>query len=102
MNRFLRRILRAKLLLGGVMSAFVWMGGLWFALGGEVKGLYVGSDFYAPDEPTQSAARSSGFTRLFLSFFHIDEHGDVTYNGTPIIRNGVYVGDPTWSERLSG
>ncbi|HEY1788376.1 MAG TPA: hypothetical protein VGJ73_09485, partial [Verrucomicrobiae bacterium] len=68
--------------------------------GSAVKALYVGSDFYAPNDSTQNAARASGFTRLFLSFFHIDAHGDVTFNNTPVVRNGIYVGDPSWNTRL--
>lgn len=66
-----------------------------------VKGLYVGSDFYAPNGTTQNAARTAGFNRLFLSFFHVDEHGDVTYNNTPVVRNGSYVGDPSWRSKLA-
>lgn len=66
-----------------------------------VKGLYVGRDLYAPDESTQNAARASGFTRLFLSFFQVDDHGDITYDDTPVVQNGVYVGDPTWAEKLA-
>jgi len=67
----------------------------------SVKGLYVGSEFYAPNETAQNAARASGFTRLFLSFFHVDERGDITYNNTPVVRDGVYVGDPSWGVKLA-
>lgn len=66
-----------------------------------VKGLYVGSDFYAPAESAQNAARVSGFNRLFLSFLHIDAEGNITYNETPIVQNGVYVGDPAWGAKLA-
>jgi hypothetical protein len=72
-----------------------------YADAAAVKGLYVGNDFYAPNESTQNAARASGFTRLFLSFFHVDEHGDVTYNNTPVVRNGLYVGDASWGTKLA-
>lgn len=72
-----------------------------FAKAAAVKGLYVGSDFYTPSESTQNAARSSGFDRLFLSFFHIDDHGDITYNRTPVVQNGVYVGDASWGAKLA-
>lgn len=66
-----------------------------------VKGLYVGSDFYAPSESTQDAARISGFNRLFLSFLHVDAEGNITYNNTPVVQSGVYVGDPAWGTKLA-
>jgi len=65
-----------------------------------VKGLYVGSDFYAPSESAQEAARICGFNRLFLSFFHVATNGDVTYNNTPIVQQGTFVGDPDWRTKL--
>lgn len=91
---------RSKRFLRRAMGVF-WL--LWAAHGNAaaVKGLYVGSDFYTPNEFTQAAARVSGFTRLFLSFFHVDERGDVTYNNIPVVRDGVYVGDPSWRMRLA-
>ncbi|HEY4414386.1 MAG TPA: RICIN domain-containing protein [Verrucomicrobiae bacterium] len=66
-----------------------------------VNGLYVGTDFYAPSPAIQDAARASGFTRLFLSFFHVETNGDLTYNGTPVVRNGVFVGDASWEKKLA-
>ena len=76
---------------------------LWPARAGAaaVKGLYVGSDFYAPGTATQDAARTSGFTRLFLSFLHVGTNGDLTYNHTPVVQNGIYVGDPAWGAKLA-
>ncbi|HEY9508687.1 MAG TPA: RICIN domain-containing protein, partial [Verrucomicrobiae bacterium] len=65
-----------------------------------VKGLYVGSDFYAPGDATQNAARISGFNRLFLSSLHIDAEGNITYNDTPVVQKGMYVGDPAWGTKL--
>jgi len=66
-----------------------------------VKGLYVGSDFYAPSAAIQSAARVSGFNRLFLSFLRVDVEGNITYNNTPVVQNGIYVGDPAWGMKLA-
>ena len=66
-----------------------------------VKGLYVGSDFYAPSDSIQNAARTSGFNRLFLSFFYVDAEGNITYNNTPVVQNGIYVGDPAWGAKLA-
>ena len=66
-----------------------------------VKGLYVGSDFYAPSDSIQRAARISGFNRLFLSFLHLDAGGNITYNNTPVVQNGLYVGDPAWGANLA-
>jgi|GEM_PF-2517581 len=66
-----------------------------------VKGMYVGGDFYAPGDAVQSAARVSGFNRLFLSFLHVDPQGNITYNNTPVVQNGVYVGDLAWRTKLA-
>lgn len=66
-----------------------------------VKGLYVGSDFYASGEAIQNAAHVSGFNRLFLSFLHVDAAGNITYNNTPVVQNGFYVGDPAWGTKLA-
>ncbi|HAO80506.1 MAG TPA: hypothetical protein DCQ92_16360 [Verrucomicrobia subdivision 3 bacterium] len=47
----------------------------------STEGLYVGQDFYAPGTATQDAARSSGFTRLFLFALHVNTNGDIAYTG---------------------
>ncbi|GAA5124489.1 hypothetical protein GCM10023212_24450 [Luteolibacter yonseiensis] len=65
-----------------------------------VRGVYVGNDFYPPITKIE-AARTSGFNRLFLFTLHISANGDVYYNDTPVVRNGVYVGDPAWASSLA-
>ncbi|HEX4266018.1 MAG TPA: RICIN domain-containing protein [Verrucomicrobiae bacterium] len=100
MNVSFHKSISARQLLCKAMVMLVLFSSAW-AGADTVKGLYVGSDFYAPNEASQNAARISGFTRIFLSFFHIDDRGDITYNNTPVIRNGVYVGDPSWATKLA-
>ncbi|MEO7717951.1 MAG: RICIN domain-containing protein [Capsulimonas sp.] len=68
---------------------------------GAVKGLFVGNEFYAPSASWQNTARSSGYTSLFLFTMHVQSNGNLDYNGTPIVTNGVYVGDSTWGAKLA-
>jgi signal transduction histidine kinase len=68
---------------------------------GSIEGLYVGQDFYAPGIATQEAARSSGFTRLFLFALHVNTNGDISFNNILLIQNGIYIGDPTWAVTLA-
>jgi signal transduction histidine kinase len=100
MNSLLHEGARAKRLLCKVAGLLLLLCSP-CADGGVAKGLYVGGDFYAPGESTQNAARASGFTRLFLSFVHVDERGDLTYNNIPVVRNGIYVGDLSWETELA-
>jgi signal transduction histidine kinase len=82
----------------GVMALLLWP---LAAESAAVKGVYVGADFYAPGAAAQEAARVSGFTRLFLSFLHVDARGDVFFNRTPVVQDGVYIGDTNWSPSLA-
>jgi signal transduction histidine kinase len=66
-----------------------------------VRGLYVGGDFYTPGMMIPEAARASGFTRLFLSYLHIDGDGNIAFNDTPIVKDGRYIGDTTWGAKLA-
>jgi len=86
--------------LSAVLVGFILALGA-YVVAASTKGLYVGNDFYAPSPAAQGAARLSGFTRLFLFALHINEGGDISYNNIVVVRNGVYVGDPTWASRLA-
>lgn len=90
-----------------------WLTNLWAAAGlfffflgvacngaPAVKGIYVGNDFYAPSDAAINAARSGGFTRVFLSYLRVDEKGDLAYNRITVVQNGTYVGDSTWGMKL--
>jgi hypothetical protein len=58
---------------------------------------------YPGDDSTFDNLRTSGFTTVVLSSFYIHENGDV-YSGdsrSPIIHNGVYVGDKEWLRRIA-
>ena len=65
-----------------------------------VRGVYVGGDFYPPIA-SLAAGRASGFNTFFLFTLHVYPNGDVYYNNTPVVQNGVYVGDPTWGASLA-
>jgi signal transduction histidine kinase len=67
----------------------------------STEGAYVGQDFYAPSTAAQIAARSSGFTRLFLYALHVSTNGDIFYNNILVVQNGRYIGDPTWAATLA-
>ena len=68
---------------------------------GATKGVYVGSEFYIPTSTWQANAQNSGFTRLFLFTLSVASNGDISYNGTNVAQNGVYVGDSTWGAKLA-
>jgi len=65
------------------------------------KGVYVGSEFYPPSTNWQNAARSSGFTRLFIFTLSIDAAGTLTAFNATLCQNGNYLGDPTWGAKLA-
>ena len=67
----------------------------------SVRGLYVGNEFYPPNAATELTAKQSGFNRLFLFTLHVQNNGDITYNDTVVVKDGTYVGDPTWGARLA-
>ncbi len=66
-----------------------------------VRAVYVGNEFYPPNAATETLAKQSGFNTLFLFTTNIAANGDIAYNGTTVVSNGVYVGDPTWGNRLA-
>lgn len=65
------------------------------------KGVYVGSEFYAPTTAWQDTARGSGFTRLFIFTLSIDSSGTITAFNTTLCQNGSYLGDSTWESKLA-
>lgn len=67
---------------------------------GAVRGLYVGDDFYPPNNNV-AAAKASGFNTLFLFALHVYPNGDLYYNGTAVVTNGVYMGAPDWGASLA-
>jgi hypothetical protein len=46
--------------------------------------------------------KNSGFTTVIAWSVHVNTKGDLSYNDTPIVSNGSYIGDPEWPKRLSG
>jgi signal transduction histidine kinase len=69
--------------------------------GASTEGAYVGLDFYAPSPAAQVAARSSGFTRLFLFALHVGTNGDISFNDILVVQKGGYIGDPNWAATLA-
>jgi hypothetical protein len=67
----------------------------------SLRGVYVGSEFYAPTTDWQNAAYNSKFTALFLFTLHVSPNGDLAYNSTPVVQNGTFIGDPTWGSKLA-
>ncbi|GAA5480857.1 hypothetical protein [Haloferula sargassicola] len=66
-----------------------------------VRAVFVGGDFYVPSSAKIEAAKASGFNTLLLFTLHFRANGDVYYNDTLIVENGVYVGDPNWGASLA-
>ncbi len=66
------------------------------------RGVYVGNNFYVPTQAVQIAAQQSDFTTLFLFTLQVNTNGDLRYNDTIVVQNGVYVGDSTWGATLAG
>lgn len=65
-----------------------------------VKGVYVGGDFYPPISRAADA-KSSGFNAFFLFALHVYANGDLYYNDTLVVQNGVYVGTAGWGTSLA-
>ncbi len=65
------------------------------------RGVYVGNEFYAPTTAWQINAQQSNFTSLFLFTLQVNTNGDLRYNDTIVVQNGVYVGDSTWGAKLA-
>ena len=59
---------------------------------------------HQPVPDTIAQLQASGFNTVILSLFHIAgdgvaaprQPGDLSFNDTPVISGGVYVGDPSW------
>jgi hypothetical protein len=65
------------------------------------RGVYCGNEFYAPTAQWQINAQQSDFTSLFLFTMHVNTNGDLQYNDTMVVQNGVYIGDSTWKAKLA-
>ncbi|MBA2672437.1 hypothetical protein [Ramlibacter sp.] len=57
---------------------------------------------YAPTLKTNMAAiQSAGWTSIILGLFHIRTNGTIVFNGTDVVAEGRYVGDPSWPALLA-
>ncbi len=66
----------------------------------SVRGVYVGDDFYPPNNNVE-AAKASGFNTFFLFAMHVYANGDLYFNGNEVVTNGVYVGDTDWGALIA-
>jgi hypothetical protein len=67
-------------------------------------GLYCadGNDCYGFSGQSSIAnLKESGWNVLFVFAFSIQSNGDITAGSTPVVQNGVYVGDPNWGSNVA-
>jgi hypothetical protein len=69
-----------------------------------LAGLYCadGNDCYQfSGASTFANLKESGWNVLFVFAFSVQASGDITAGSTPIVQNGVYVGDPSWGSNVA-
>ena len=67
-------------------------------------GLYCadGNDCYQfTGQSTIANLKESGWNVLFVFAFSVQANGDITAGSTPIVQNGVYMGDPNWGSNVA-
>jgi hypothetical protein len=67
-------------------------------------GLYCadGNDCYTFSGQSSIAnLKESGWNVLFVFAFSVQSNGDITAGSTPIVQNGMYVGDPQWGSNVT-
>ncbi len=101
LGRFVQNLLKPVIAVLAFSSLILPMAVPAYALGNAAKALYVGNEYYAPTQAWQDTARTSGFTTLCLFTMHVQANGNLDYNGTALVTNGVYVGDSTWGSKLA-
>ncbi|WP_433272404.1 lysyl endopeptidase [Actinosynnema sp. CS-041913] len=62
--------------------------------------IFGGGPFYSGGQAEMDTLRASGFTTVLLWSIHVMPNGDLNLNGTPVVSDGRYVGDPGWPARL--
>lgn len=63
--------------------------------------IFGGGPFYSGGNEVIDDLRNSGFNTVILWTIHIDEDGSMNLNDQSIIdKNGNYIGDPEWKNRL--
>lgn len=63
--------------------------------------IYGGGPFYDGGMPVIDDLKASGFTTVIAWSVHVSPAGDLIYNDPTIVRDGRYVGDAGWPERLA-
>ncbi|MBN2842235.1 MAG: hypothetical protein JXM68_04045, partial [Sedimentisphaerales bacterium] len=62
--------------------------------------VFGGGPLYAGAAANRDIIRNSGFTTVILWTIHIQSNGDLAYNDTKIVQNGVYIGKSTWGAEV--
>lgn len=63
--------------------------------------IYGGGPFYPGSNSALPTLNKTDFTTVVCWAVHVHANGDLVYNDTPIVTNGVYIGDSTWGEELA-
>lgn len=64
--------------------------------------LYASGVIYPGNAGTITDLTGSGFSTLIAWAMHVDASGNLSFNNTPIVTNGVYVGDASWPGFFAG
>lgn len=70
-------------------------------LNGQTSMLFSGGPLYDNIKEHAHTVKTSGFNTLVLWSMHINDAGDLIYNGPTIISNGEYVGHDWWPEEVN-
>ena len=68
-----------------------------------VIGGYVGGIIYPnPSAGIYHEIKQAGWTHIILSMYHIDVAGNISFNKSPILKDGNYVASPDWPGLIAG
>jgi hypothetical protein len=63
--------------------------------------VYGGGPFYPGPSSALPTLNQTNFTTVVCWAVHVHANGNLVYNDTPIVTNGVYIGDSTWGTELA-
>lgn len=63
--------------------------------------IYGGGPFYNGGTAVMNNLRSSGFTTVVLWTIHVHSNGDLYFNNSLVVHDGVYVGHSAWPGQLA-
>lgn len=62
--------------------------------------VYGGGPFYPGSSSALGILNETGFSTIICWSVHVNANGDLVYNNTPIVKDGLYIGDPSWGDAL--